>query len=163
MKQPAMNPSDITRRRLLTLGAGVPFAIALGGCDALGNALKPLVGRILSLKLQNISQRSVDLGLGVNVFNPNPIGLPELGLNVGLNLADESIANFGTASPFSLPREGGADLDMNVGINALGLITTLFSLRNASEVPYKLKGQATTPQLGGLTLPLSASGSIKLG
>lgn len=155
-------PSSLTRRHLLKISAGAPFALTLGGCDALGRAFEPLVGRILSLQLQNISQGFLNIGMGLNVFNPNPIGLPELGLNLGLTLAENDIANFGTQSPFSLPSEGGTNLDLAVGINALSIIATLLSLRNADEVPYRLSGQAQTPQLGGLTLPLRASGAISL-
>lgn len=153
----------LTRRHLLALGVGTPFAIALTGCDALGNALKPLVGRVLSLDLQDISLQQITMGMGLNVFNPNPIELPELGLGLGLNLANTDIASFGTTSPFSLPKEGDTNLGLNVGINALNIISTLISLRDADSIPYRVNGQAETPRLGGLRLPLSASGSIKLG
>lgn len=154
--------SNLTRRNLLTVGVGAPFAIALGGCGALTSALQPLVGQIISLQLRDISSGFVNMGMGLNVFNPNPIGLPELGLNLNLSLAEKDIANFGTASPFSLPGEGDTDLDLGVGINAVNTITTLLSFLSADAIPYQISGQAETPQLGGLTLPLNASGSIPL-
>ena len=144
------------------MGIGAPFAISLTGCDALGDALKPLVGRVLSLKLQDISSGFINMGMGLNVFNPNPLGLPELGMNLGLDLAQKPIAKFGTASPFNLPAEGGTNLDLGVGVNGLNVITTLLALRNADEIPYALSGQASTRELGGLSLPLSATGAISL-
>ncbi len=152
----------LTRRHFLALGIGTPFAMALTGCDALGNALKPLVGKVLSLEVQDISLSSINLGMGLNVFNPNPIALPELGLGLALNLAETDIASFGTSSPFSLPKEGDTALNLNVGINALNIVSTLIRLKDAERVPYRISGEAETPQLGGLTLPLSASGSIQL-
>ena len=155
-------PTLLNRRHLLIMGASAPFAIPLGGCNVLNQALDPLVGRIVSLQLHDISQGFLNISMGLNIFNPNPLGLPDLGLTLGLDLADQAIATFGTQTLFSLPGEGSTDVNLGVGIHALNTITTLISLRNASAIPYSLNGQADTPQLAGLTLPLRANGTVSL-
>ena len=158
-----MPSHPISRRHMLTFALAAPVSLSITGCGSLDREeWQAPVARLLSLQLQGIRQGVVNLGMGLSLFNPNTRSLPELGLDLGLSLAEQAIATFATDTPFSLPAEGEAQVDLNVGINALSTVTTLLSLANQDEIPYTISGRAISPQLGGLSLPVSLSGAVDL-
>ncbi len=139
-------------------------ALATPGCESLGQKVETPKLSLVSINLLSAGLLEQRYGVQLRVENPNPISLPITGVSYELKLAGDTFATGVTPDPFSVPKYGETEFQIEVRTNLLKSAKYLVDwYRGGSDaLDYELGGklQIDLPLLGAV--PFSESGSISL-
>ena len=146
-----------TFRRGLFILAGF---LLVSACASMKGIIKDPEVRVLDFKLVSISPDGVNLDLGLNVKNPNPVALKLDAVEYALNVAGEKVTEGVFDKGIDIPAggEGKVYIPLKFQFNSVGNL--LSGLMNRSFVKdYELTGAA---KLGIFSIPFVQKGTIDL-
>lgn len=149
----------------LVLAGLLMAALGSFGCpevrDVLEDVVKPPSIQVRDIVVTGISSKNLDLDLGVDIFNDNPIGLTLSGIDYDLKLAGTPLASGNSGAGIELVASGKstARIPISVAYNQIGKIYS--AAKGADEIPYQLSGKVSinTP-IGDIPIPFSTSGMM---
>ena len=113
---------------------------------ALALLVIPLVGcvtptaSVTQLDLRRLSLQQLDVGLILDLNNPNDFSIPLEGIDWALGLFDASVAD-GTARPeATIPAQGSSAVDVPISLRVADLPSTARQVVSASEIPWNVGG-----------------------
>ena len=96
---------------------------------------------VKSADLRSLSMQELDVGLTLDLYNPNEYSIPVEGIDWRLSLFDNPVAN-GRANPDArIPAGGRTDVDVPITLRLSDLADTAQQLIRASQIPYLLSGR----------------------
>ncbi len=151
-------------RRSVLLALAATALVAISGCESLGQKVETPKLSLVSINLLSAGLLEQRYGVMLRVENPNPISLPIEGVSYELKLAGDTFATGVTPDPFSVPKYGETEFQIEVRTNLLKSAKYLVDwYRGGNDaLDYELGGrlQVDLPFVGAV--PFSESGSISL-
>lgn len=146
--------------RYWLVGVTLLGLLLLAGCASMPALRAPEVTGITP-RIAGFDLRGVNLEFAVQVVNHYPVALVAPEFRYALDIADSQFISGTQAAGIDLPAGGVGTAVLPVRLNYLDLWRLYRSLKDASEVPYQLRGAFTVRALGQtFDLPLAKAGTF---
>ena len=151
--------------RRLMLGAATVAIAATAACSALGHqAFKEPVVQLRDVAVQGVGLTGGQLGVKLNVYNPNGFRLDATRLSYNVVVGDNgsSATNLATGivdSRFTVQSGDSTTVTIPVSFTYAGIGAAGRQLMNSGAVPYRVTGDVTVwTVVGNFTVPYSSTG-----
>lgn len=132
--------------------AGV-LLLALGMLCHVGGCSKPTV-RLHDVSLTRMTTEELELALGFEVKNPNPVALPLETLTYGFNAGDDSIADGTLEAAGEIPANSTVRLEAPLRVYFRKIEPLVRRVRGGEDLAYESVTEATFSVLG-MSLPVT--------
>jgi LEA14-like dessication related protein len=147
-------------RRLLFGAAAAAIAITVA-CSALGKAAfqQPVV-QLKDVAVQGVGLTGGQLGVKLNVYNPNGYRLDATRLSYNVQVGDNvNLATGVLDSQFTVQSGDSTTVTIPVSFTYAGIGAAGRQLLNSGAVPYRVNGDVTVGTVvGNFTVPFSSTG-----
>lgn len=132
----------------------------MSACSTLSGVLKDPEVKIKEFKLAGITSEGVNIDLGLNVKNPNPVALKLDQVEYALNVSGEKVTEGVFDKGVNIPAGGEGTVYIPLKFQFTSVGNLLSGLINRSfEKDYELTGSA---KLGIFSIPFVQKGTIDL-
>lgn len=90
--------------------------------------------------LSGLSWQQLDVGLTLDLHNPNEISVPIDAIDWNLSLFDNAVADGQARPETEIPAGGNTDVDVPISLRLSELSDTASRLASAAEIPWKVGG-----------------------
>ena len=90
--------------------------------------------------LRGLSTQKLDVGLLLDMKNPNEFSVPLDGIDWGLSLFDTSVADGHARPETEIPAKGSTQVDVPISLRLSELSDTASRLVRSSEIPWDIGG-----------------------
>ena len=141
----------------LALGGG------LAGCAGLGNTLKEPDVRLDRVLVRDVGVRGGELGLVVEVNNPNPFDLRGTEVQLGFDVEGSHVGDVRYDDEFTVDKGGLTTLTLPLRFEWAGVGSALRAALSSGAIPYRMRGQISlqTPW-GKHSVPFTREGRAPL-
>lgn len=117
---------------------------------------------VKDVRVRRISFEAIDLSVDVKIRNPNPVAVTAVGFDYELSLVDRSFLTGQQDRRMSIASNGESVLAIPVTLNYAKIHSTVRSLKEAAEIPYRISCGVTfdLPLLGTTRIPVSHRGTM---
>lgn len=142
-------------------GVIILICFLLFSCAGLENALlqTPKLS-VTDVRTNKVTLGEQNIGLRLNIYNPNPIPIPIRGLSYKLDLNDVEFASGFSENSISIPAAGSGEMDLNIGGNLLSFIQRFGGISKGS-IDYRISGDIALVS-SSLRFPYSQVGELSL-
>jgi LEA14-like dessication related protein len=151
--------------RRLVLGAATVAMAATAACSMLGSqAFQQPVVQLKDVAVQGIGLTGGQLGVKLNVYNPNRYRLDATRLSYNVVVGDNSSSPTSLAtgtldSQFTVQSGDSTTVMIPVSFTYAGIGAAARQLMNSGAVPYRVNGDVTVGTvIGNFTVPYSSTG-----
>ena len=132
----------------------------MSACSSLGPLLKDPEVKVLDLKMLGITAQGVDIDVGLNVKNPNPLPLNLDSVDYALSLSGEKVTEGTFEKGINIPAngEGVVRIPLKFQFQSVGNLLSGFINRSFKK-DYELTGSV---KLGIFSIPFVKKGEIDL-
>lgn len=136
------------------------LAISASGCKTglKGLAEEPQV-RLDQVYASKVDFSGAQLMFVLEVENPNPVDIKIDELDYSINLFSKKFAEGKVAEGLKVPARSKANIELPLPVKFDQLFSSLTDALGASEVPFKVEGQAKS---GWFKFPFAKEGSVKI-
>lgn len=115
------------------------------------------------IRVNKLSFSGIDLGVVVNIDNPNILGFTLQEFDYNLTLAGKKVANGQNKNAIIIPKKGVGTLDVPIKLNFSSLGSVITKAIRQGEIDYVLEGNAAVKtEFGQGRLPFNTKGVTKL-
>ncbi|MCK5739012.1 LEA type 2 family protein [bacterium] len=115
------------------------------------------------IRVNKLSFSGIDLGVVVNIDNPNILGFTLQEFDYNLTLAGKKVANGQNKNAITIPKKGIGTLNVPIKLNFSSLGSVITKAIRQGEIDYVLKGNAALKtEFGQGRLPFNTKGVTKL-
>lgn len=123
----------MTQQRTAWAVALVIIAVSWAGCASPEASVQ-------RADLRDVSLQALEIGVTLDLHNPNDFSIPVEGIDWNLSLFDDAVAS-GQANPQSkIPAGATRDVDVPISLRLSDLRDTASHLRSSSHIPYEVAG-----------------------
>ncbi|MDF1763440.1 MAG: LEA type 2 family protein [Oleibacter sp.] len=136
------------------------LVLILSACASLQQMVdvKKPTANVSGVSLGELSQQAATLLIDLNVDNPNGFALDAAGLDLGLSIDGNNLANINKQdSGMKIPANGSGKLQLPLTLNFKDVLAAIGGLGSQNAVDYALAGSLTVnlPVMGKVSLPLN--------
>jgi LEA14-like dessication related protein len=131
--------------------------------EVIAKIIQPPEVKVADFTVREISNKTLNLGLLLDITNPDPVGLNLDSVEYSVELADQPFFSGKEDQKTIIAANGVSRVALPVAINYSDLKAVFDSLKGLDEVPYKVTGtvKLDTP-IGPIPLPIKAKGTLPI-
>jgi LEA14-like dessication related protein len=131
--------------------------------DLVKQVFTPPSVSVRQVHFSGVSSKALDLNLGMEIDNPNPIGVSLSAIDYDFALAGRPLASGSSGSGLQIAASGKSRAEFPISVAYNEILPVYESMRGQDEVPYAVAGKLTldTP-IGALPIPFKSEGKLPI-